>query len=138
MKRNILIILIGILLVMIALPSISQTVYHRNDTTYTCYTNEENRLIATLLVKGEKNKELLEIASSTITLLTSKIVVLESKSTIKDLLITKITEDNKTLFNSNTKLNNDVTTLTKRNGRLKFTTILTTGIAITFGLILFL
>lgn len=126
LKLKIFLILLG--LVMIVLPATSQIAYQRNDTTYTCYTSEENRIISVLLIEGERDAKLLDIANNHIKLLEAKQSVIETKQTLNNLLIKDIVARNDALVKSNKKANRAVKFY-------KTTTIIGSGIAIILALI---
>lgn len=61
MKTGIKRLLIALLFLMIASQAISQTKLINGEQELTCYTNEEQRIIATILLEGEECKEVVEI-----------------------------------------------------------------------------
>lgn len=67
---------------MIALQGISQVKYTIDSKCYTCYTSEENRAIAILILKGERDSVMLVNSYKAIEALQAEIVSLNTKADI--------------------------------------------------------
>ena len=113
---------------MIALPATSQVAYSRNDTTYTCYNKEENRVIGIMLLEGERDAKLLDVANNQIGNLEKKIVVMDTKQLVTGVQMKLTVAQNEQLI----KLNNG---LQSKADRRKTFGIVMTGIAVILGVI---
>lgn len=108
---------------MIALPAISQKRYIIGNDTCTCYTNEENRTIAIIMVEGDRDHELLQNRDSLVTILSLKCSALESKNNTSTKMIDKLVNYNRMYA---VKVDSLTTEVHKTNRKVK----LVSGIAI--------
>lgn len=67
---------------MIALQGTSQVRLKVNSKTFTCYTDEENRKIAVLLLQGERDSVSLKLSNRTISVLQAEVSALRMKNDI--------------------------------------------------------
>lgn len=123
---------------MTALTVISQTNLKINNDTLTCYTKEENRKIALIMIEGERDKELLnttnqaiDIKDSIISLQNNRIITLDTIISKQSVILNDINDNYKLIVKENDKL-------IKTNKKTKNTLLVSGGINILLFLILIL
>lgn len=116
---------------MTALPSISQIKYTINKTDYTCYTNYENRRIAELFAKGERDSLLLNTCK--LQVINYKNITLTQQTEIDTLKI-KIDK----LFKDAIESNNKLIKVSEQNSKLKKNNKIFGGIGVGLLIILIL
>lgn len=116
---------------MTALPAISQTRYTTKTDTLTCYTNEENRTIAIIMLEGERDRALLENCDSMVQVYDDQIKTLKEKDERNSKMLGEVYVNYNACYFDNNEL-------TVSNKKLKRNIGISIGLNVLLSLILIL